>query len=217
LYSVDDKYYLEGPLNEELLKSQVTCQYFDEEADEWFAATILNRTEINVPHTALTLKKFTMSYVDDQGAVKRADGIRSDKLRLYADKDGHALDKDGHSLLYRPPVVVPSSSSSSSSSSVDLKSDPGVTVLPPQPVVINEATGISTWSTVSVRVIDEEEEERLKELREAEELEARLLKAKLKRDREVCTPLYTIRAHRSFNHIASFPSSCYSYVTLHIT
>lgn len=75
------------------------CHY--KAADEWLPAVITARKEVIVPNTEVTLTSFTLAYIiprqdeldapTEEANSVTEDNVRSDRLRLLADKEGNVI------------------------------------------------------------------------------------------------------------------------------
>ena len=160
LYAVRDEYFLEGKKNEAFLKTGLTCQLYVESLDDWYDAVITNRKSSLGQHTNLVLVLVDVQYIvskshNNSSSSNQEDGaeprlvsefdVRSDRIRIYSNENGEVLHIDGST------VTVEGQSKKDRQKVVEDNSA-AVYNAP-----IDENTGFSSWTTVSVRVINEKD------------------------------------------------------------
>jgi len=142
VYTIRGQTYLEGKLHEDKLHAGVNCEIFVDILDRWIPANILKINLVFVPNTDMVLKTFQVSYkyaTEDEYEANPLSGtdvtendVKSDRLRLLVDADFLEKLEETNAQL-----------------EAEAKLD----------IQINENTGVGGWSTVSVSVYNEEEEE----------------------------------------------------------
>lgn len=160
------------------LREGVYCELFIDHSEEWVPARVLQRKETAVPHTNLVLKTFSVRYnrleaFTDQPLPTVEDGVKADRLRLLAYPDGTVM-VDGPD----PAGVIQDSDNTSATVSVSSASVQGAAkraaVAAPKSLLdVDPEVGFSAWSTVSVEVVDDAEQEQLEQQRLQEEKELR--------------------------------------------
>lgn len=98
----------------------------------------MSRKQVQVPNTTIVLLTFevqyTITFEDATEEVVQEVNVKCDRLRLIAKED---VDQDVFTLMAEEKQAA---------------------APPPLPAPIDENTGISVWQTVSVNVVDEDEE-----------------------------------------------------------
>lgn len=154
IYTIRNQTYLEGSIHEDKLRKGVKCEIFIEDLQgdgDWYPAKILIRKDIPVTNTTIIIRKFDIEYVrmgsNGVELTVHSDDVRSDKLRLLANSDG--------SLLYDEDYEI-------------IQNETKFEKVTPITAVVDEATGIGKWTTISVREFDEVAEEKAKRKAERE-------------------------------------------------
>lgn len=183
LYTIRGQSYLEGQMNESLLKTGITCQIFVEDKDDWFDAVITGGKEISIPHTALTIKTFKVQYLldDDKDSddgntaehetIIEEEPVKTDVIEEVVEEEEEEEEEDNDmSKLVEEDNVrserirllaneegIPVHLDGAPILEIDAPMKSAVTEQSYRPMKIDENTGVSAWKTVSVTIIDEEE------------------------------------------------------------
>mmetsp|Transcript_14284 Transcript_14284/g.19037 ORF Transcript_14284/g.19037 Transcript_14284/m.19037 type:complete len:405 (-) Transcript_14284:176-1390(-) len=132
VYTVRGVTYFEGKLHEDKLRSDVRCEIWLEEREEWLDALIVSVIERSVPNTELKLRSYKVSFTLPEHVVPEQDPSEAQVTTLED---------------------IPSSSLRIISTGTNQFNAP-VAAAP-----MDEDTGFGGWQTVSVRVVNEQEEE----------------------------------------------------------
>lgn len=176
LYEVRGQWYMDGTTHQDQLRRGKDCEVFLEDLDEWTAAKIVARTDLCVPNTTIVMTSFEVSYVHPRGKADDDDernmaiserGVKSDRLRIpcgAAPKPAAAAEPEAGAEEGDEETAAEGgrSGEGSAESKEDGQDDVPPPPLPPPPEIV-ASTGLGGWATVSVRVIDHEQEQREKE------------------------------------------------------
>jgi len=138
IYTVDGKTYLEGKKFESKIWGGTRCEVFDESLDEWMEGEVIKRNETPIPNTEMYILSFDVEYKRVDPAAQR---MHTDEVPLVTES---GIKSDRIRLLgtANGELLIPYQDFN----------------LPAAPI-IDENTGIGMWQTVSVKVVDEEENE----------------------------------------------------------
>ncbi|OQR84637.1 hypothetical protein ACHHYP_13113 [Achlya hypogyna] len=164
-YTVRGIVYLEGQFHEIKLVPKKACEVWIEALEDWRPATITNVISNPVPNTTRTVKSYDVSYraTDDKAAPAATATVASDQLRL--------------------PLTLPSEVTTDEQVGADgfidaLYSGRSAAYLAAQ------TPGYGEWSTVSVRIVDDEAEARARDA-EIAAFEAKKKEIQIERDNEM--------------------------------
>jgi hypothetical protein len=157
-YTIRGQTYLEGQAHEDKLLIGTPCEIWIEELEEWMPAHIVGRTEVPVPNTDVVILRFKVTYQKDRPA---AGGDRAQGKDESEDSANEVTVENVKSDQLR---LKCDKSGTWDPRTVDLK---GRTA--PE---VDLVTGLGSWQTVSVQLVDEEKERLEAERREQAEAEA---------------------------------------------